>query len=320
MAPSMTKPQIRMVDAVVRVTDHLCRDHVVLELAVEGFPTSHPGQFLEIRCSRDVSDTEHIADWPDGAFPSLSQCVPSARAPYLRRPFSIADRYHTGAGEDRLVILSRKIGPGTDFLDRLAPGDVLNVSGPLGRPFRLPTNRQPLLLVGGGVGIPPLLYVARTVASIPTPGTIAIFGATSADYLPLRLASRPDDAGRPTRCVRLPADSPIDVVITTDDGTCGVRGRVTDAMERLAAEQPLAGRPLVLACGPDGMLHAVARLTRRLGWDCQLCIEKNMGCGLGTCLSCVARVVDSTRPGGWRWALTCSEGPVFDRDCLVEYG
>ena len=75
---------------------------------------------------------------------------------------------------------------------------------------------------------------------------------------------------------------------------------------------------MVFACGPEAMLHAVAARTRALDWDCQLCIETVMGCGLGTCLSCVVRVRDDRRSAGWRWALSCSEGPVFERDTLLD--
>ncbi|MBI5863686.1 MAG: hypothetical protein HZB38_04095 [Planctomycetes bacterium] len=202
-------------------------------------------------------------------------------------------------------------------MDVLKVGDTLNLTGPLGHGFDLPSPNRSAILVGGGVGIPPLLYMSRVLAAEKHRGAHLVLGAMSRDLFPVTCSESPAEDGRPRRCLQLPGGAPYAATVTTDDGTIGLRGRVTDGWQRLADREQLSD-PIVYACGPSAMLRGVAVLTRSLGWDCQLCIERNMGCGMGTCLSCVTRVRDESRPAGWRWALACSEGPVFDRDLLVE--
>lgn len=214
-----------------------------------------------------------------------------------------------------MCVISRNVGIGTHWLDTIQEGSTLNLTGPLGRGFRLPDADRPVLLVGGGVGIPPLLYTARCLHESGHRNVRIIFGAMSEDLFPVPMTDEPAPDGSARPCLLLPGGARYEAVVTTDDGSAGMRGRVTDAMRRLKPSEV----PLVLACGPDAMLRAVADLTRSLDWPAQLCIERNMGCGIGTCLSCVVRHVDNERPEGWRWALACTDGPVFARDDLVEY-
>lgn len=304
------------IDAVVTRADHVCREHVVIEAEVDRFPASAPGQFLALRCHTEPSESARDLAWPQGTYPKLVDSGMYFRDPYLRRPFSIADRVESGP-KVRLSVISRNIGPGTNFLDQLTIGAGLNLSGPLGVGFRIPADDAPLVLVGGGVGIPPLLYLARRLRELGRENVTVIFGAASGDLLPVPLSATPSTDGRPTRCLVLPGDAAFGAIVSTDDGSLGLRGRVTDAVARLAPA--LTGRrPIIMACGPEPMLDALAHQSRKLGWGCQLCIERFMGCGMGTCLSCCTRVVAPERPGGWRWALACSEGPVFDRDALFD--
>ncbi len=239
----------------------------------------------------------------------------AAAQPLLRRPFSIADRWDDGS-RAFLTVISRAIGRGTTWLDALRAGDELDVSGPHGQGFRLPRQSRPIVLVGGGVGIPPLLYAARELQARGMTDVTVVFGVTTGALLPLKLLCEPSADGAALVCLDLPGGAGYPAIVTTDDGTLGLPGRVTDGLAQYNARHaPDAQTPLVLACGPEPMLAAVARSTRQLGYDCQLCIERYMGCGLGTCLSCVVRVYDAT--GGVRWALSCQEGPVFDRDVLA---
>lgn len=313
----------RRVAAPARVTrvESPCRQHVRIEATVRGFPDSQPGQFLELLCDEDPAGSgPSVHWWLDGQPLAIRDAAILRRTAYLRRPFSIADHWADADGTQHLVVISRNIGVGTGWLEGLRAGDVLNMTGPLGRPFRVPEEPRPLLLIGGGVGIPPLLYLVRRLKELGRPEPLVIFGATTRDLFPVGLCcDPPTSAAAPSACLRLPADAAYPGLVTTDDGTLGVRGLVTDALEAWAAARDPGGpTPLVLACGPEGMLRAVARATRRLGFDCQLCIERLMGCGLGTCLSCIVRVVDEGRPEGWRWGLACTEGPVFERDALAD--
>ena len=278
-------------DAVVSDVRHVCREHVALDLDASGLPPSRPGQFLQVRCGDALM---------------------------LRRPFSIADRAENSR-DARVTLISRAVGLGTRWLDALQVGMTVNISGPFGNGFALPIEAAPIALVGGGVGIPPLLYCCRVLERGSARHATAIFGATTHELLPLEFTATPASGGRATRCVRLPGDADIDTIITTDDGSLGLAGRVTDALSRwrdgLGDD---ADKARVYACGPEPMLHAIAQQTRAWKMPCQLCIERMMGCGMGTCLSCVVKVHDELAPAGQRWALTCSDGPVFERDLLVD--
>lgn len=306
----------------VLANTRICREHVAIELLAAGFPDSEPGQFLQLRCGAADEPTPRVIDWTAGSFPTLTASEEwETRHAFLRRPFSIADRWSDTDGRTHLLVISRTVGPGTASLERLAPGDTLDATGPLGRGFEIPPVGVPLVLVGGGVGIPPLIYLTRRLKDLGHRDVTMVFGATTAELLPLRLRATPATDGTPLDCVELASGGRYSAVITTDDGSLGMRGLVTDAVRRWAAQRSPRGPSdgVVLACGPDGMLRAVAQMTRESKLGCQVCIERNMGCGLGTCLSCIVRVHDRSKPAGWRWALTCSDGPVFERDQLCEY-
>ena len=313
------KPSLARIETRVVTRSNICRDHVSIELLAPGLPESHPGQFLQIHCRSAHPRRDGELSWPGGGFPSLRTTDDwYEREPFLRRPFSIADRWCDERSHTHVVIISRNVGPGTAWLEQLAVGATVNVIGPLGHGFDVPRDSGRLMLLGGGVGIPPLLYLARRLHEHGHQDVTAVFGATTRDLLPLRLSAPPAGNGQPTRCVELPGQAPFAAAITTDDGSLGMRGVVTDALRRLCASRfdPAVQGAMVFACGPEPMLSAVAALTRQLGLRCQLSIERNMGCGLGTCLSCIVRVRDDRKPAGWQWALACTDGPVFDRDKL----
>lgn len=320
MTASPTIHRVCAQDATVTRTHTLCRDHVQIDFALPDFPPSRPGQFLQVRCAPPRAERPpRTFEWSDGQPPSLPELAAIGRAPLLRRPFSIADR----VDENKRVVLSvisRSVGRGTTWLEALQPGDKLNITGPLGNGFRIPAPETPLALVGGGVGIPPLLYLARVLHARGHKRVVLIFGATSGDLLPVPLHAEPDAHGAPRHCVQLPGDAPFPAIVTTDDASLGLGGRVTDALARLHERAPatLAGGQ-VLACGPEPMLVAIARLTRELNVACQVCLERFMACGVGTCLSCVVRTFDPATERGWRWRLACQDGPVFDRDAVVDY-
>ncbi len=318
MTNAVADRSCRYVDACVASCVQLCREHVAIELAPAVFPPSDPGQFLQLLCSDDHAPRDADCESGRDGFPSPLDADFCAPRPYLRRPFSIADRWTAPDGSPRLLVISRSVGVGTRWLARLVAGDVLSIAGPLGRGFRTPPVDAPIALVGGGVGIPPMLYLARRLHELGHRDVTVIFGALSRDLLPLTLRSEPGD--RATTCVALPGDAPYPALVTTDDGSCGLHGRVTAGLARWHGDLRGGGvAPVVYACGPEAMLRAIADLTRKLELACQLCIERNMGCGLGTCLSCIVRVRAVDRPAGWRWGLACTDGPVFDRDDLLDY-
>lgn len=319
MEPTPQPTAACAIDAAVHDVRFVCREHVEIELRTSELPPSAPGQFLQLRCSDAWDAPGQIIEWHDGTLPQLTADQWQTDQALLRRPFSIGDRFEADDGS-HVVIIARVIGRGTRWLGELQRGDTLNITGPLGTGFTLPPVGTPLVLVGGGVGIPPLLYLARDLRTRGHDDVTVIFGATSGALLPVPLITAPDTSGQPIPCVRLPGNAKYGTIVTTDDGSVGFPGRVTDALRHWVQARNAAAPPAeVLACGPEPMLRAVAALTRQADWPCQLCIERLMGCGMGTCLSCVVRVHDEQAPGGVRWALSCSEGPVFARDRLIDY-
>lgn len=195
----------------------------------------------------------------------------------LRRAFAIRG----ASGEDVEVVFAVH-GAGTAWLAEQPVGAALDVVGPLGRPFSLGPGRA--VLVGGGYGSAPLVPLA---AALPGPVDV-VLGAGSADRL-------------------YGVASFASARVTTDDGSAGVRGRVTDVLPDL-----LPGASAVYACGPMAMLQAVARLARTAGVGCQVAVEESMACGIGVCMTCVLPVVGDD--GRTRMVRSCVEGPVFAGD------
>ncbi len=211
--------------------------------------------------------------------------VPGLEGSALRRPFSL---YR--AEDGCISVLYKQVGRGTRELALLPPGRAVDFLGPLGNgfPFPAPVGAEPIL-IAGGYGVAPLYLLARHL--LPTKGILFVGGRTRADIL----------------CTEDFLDLGWQVEMTTEDGSAGLRGRVTDALDRYLVSS--SGAVIVYACGPDGMLRAVdERLVDRglPGW---LSLDKNMGCGVGACLACVQRV--RVPEGGSCWKRVCCDGPVF---------
>lgn len=222
-------------------------------------PVVLPGQFAMVRG----------AEWGD--------------APLLPRPMSYV------SGGERPSILIKTVGEGTRRMARAEPGEPFVLLGPLGVPWREPDPKRTQVLVGGGVGIAPLLFLAHAIAQTGR-RAVAIYGGRGEHDLPL-------------------ADELAEVStlrVTTEDGSRGARGRVTDVLEPL-----LAPGNEVYTCGPNAMMAAVAALCHAEGVPCEASLETPMGCGYGVCLGCpVPTTAD-------RYAYACVEGPCFDADLVA---
>ncbi len=276
-----------------------CRAHFEVTLAFDTFPDCAPGQFLQILCRTPDSNADNLT-------------LPHA-GPMLRRPFSIGGLRRADRCE--IDIMGRVVGLGTAWLNARRVDDEINVIGPLGRGFSQPSATQTALLVAGGVGLPPVRWLAQTLAARGAAARF-IFGAQSRDLIPLTLNDRVATDGEFTACVGEFSAFDLPSAITTDDGSCGLPGRVTDVM-RVALMGDRHAEWTVYACGPEPMLHAVGRLCDEMGVPCQLALERVMACGLATCQSCVVKVADGNADDGWRYALCCTEGPVFDSKRLI---
>jgi dihydroorotate dehydrogenase electron transfer subunit len=208
----------------------------------------------------------------------------------LRRAFSIYRVNSRGVYGGTVEIVFAVHGAGTAWLAQQPPHTPIDVVGPLGKPFALPREPVSATLVGGGYGSAPLFGLAEALRSRGCRVDF-VLGAASEDRLFGAL-----DAKRMASTV----------AITTDDGSSGLRGRVTDALPQVMDR---AGTEVVYACGPMAMLRAVSEVTRDRGVTAQCLVEESMACGIGVCMTCVLPVRDDD--GVTRMVRSCVEGPVF---------
>ena len=293
----------------------VCREHYRLVLKVDGFPPTDPGQFVQLSCSElETGSTGDLEiTWSEGRPLEAGLSELNGRSAFLRRPFSLAGRRDRGK-EVQLEFIQRVVGVGTDWLGRLRPGDAVGLIGPLGNRFILPDPSQTALLVGGGVGIPPMLYLGDALAGRRA---IAFCGAQSSDLLPLTRQDREPsgDPAEPSLQLAEFARNGIPSVVSTDDGSYGYRGYVTQALEAYLNAHP--GPAMLYTCGPEPMIKRVAEIAADRGMECQVAVERAMACGMGTCQSCCIRVrkPDASQPplagSEWCWRLACTDGPIF---------
>jgi len=211
----------------------------------------------------------------------------------LRRPLSIA-RADTGRGPGGVGTVELVVGPdgvGSAWLADVMTGQQLDVIGPLGKAFPIPQRQASCLLVGGGYGAAPLHYLTEVLVPLGHRVDL-IVGASTEDTLLHSLEAK-----------RL-AHS---LTITTDDGSAGVRGRVTDAMPDAIVR---GEADVIYACGPNAMLAAVSVLGGRMEVPVRVALEERMACGLGICFTCVIPVRD--REGEVQMRRSCIDGPVMD--------
>lgn len=219
---------------------------------------AYPGQFVMVR----------VADRYD---------------PLLRRPFSI----HQQSSGGTLGLLFKAIGKGTDILATLAVGDSLDLIGPLGRGFDL-ERKRPVCIIGGGMGIAPLFFLARQLLSNARQQDMdhVLLGARNREELAL-LAEEFIDLGYPVR-------------VATDDGSMGYHGFIPDLLDTV-----LPAVSCVYTCGPQPMMKTIVEKCQQADVSCQVSLETHMACGLGACLGCTVPGVDG------RYVHVCRQGPVF---------
>ncbi|MYF98175.1 dihydroorotate dehydrogenase electron transfer subunit [Candidatus Poribacteria bacterium] len=206
----------------------------------------------------------------------------------LRRPFTI----YTVNGRE-ITMLYQIIGEGTKQLSTMPKGASIQVLGPLGNTFDIAKNPEPAILVGGGAGIASLMLLAVALRAQDIP-TIGLVGAQYRD----RLLSV-DDLEK----------IGVKVHIATDDGSIGHQGFVTDILTNMLRQNDLH-HPIVYACGPHGMLTAVAKITEEFEVPTQVAMENRMGCAMGVCLGCVCPVYIDDE--SIEYQRVCTEGPVFN--------
>ena len=217
--------------------------------------------------------------------------VPRMELSVLRRPFSIyrADATHVS-------VLYKVVGRGTVVMSAVSPGEEVSLIGPLGNgyPLDVPPGAD-VGLVAGGYGVAPLSLLA---ARLPVKGTVFAGARTADDIL----------------CIEDFEKLGWAVHVTTEDGSRGERGLVTAPLDRWLADRPGTAAALY-ACGPQGLMRAVGERAVAGGHPAWLSLDKNMGCGVGACLTCVQRVRGAD--GAAIWKRVCKDGPVFEAGELI---
>ena len=244
-------------DLTVKSVEHINEKYVLLKLTDENpLPEMLPGQFVEIQ-------------------------VDGSKTTFLRRPISIND---VDREDNTLHLLIACIGDGTRQLGTLGVGAKVNIMLPLGNGFTMPeSSDKKHLLVGGGVGVAPLMYLGRKIKEMGGEPTFLLGARSKKDLL---LIDEFKEIGR--------------VFITTEDGTEGEKGFVTNHSV-LSSET----FDMISTCGPKPMMMAVARFAAKAGVECEVSLENKMACGVGACLCCVEDTLDGH-------VCVCKEGPVIN--------
>jgi len=232
---------------------------------------SLPGQFVNVK----VSDTEE---------------------PLLRRPFSIHRKT-----ERRIEILYQVVGKGTEIFSERKAGERLDIIGPLGNGFNyepVAQSRRSAILVAGGMGVAPLVFLAEKLSGLHTPGpglTTVLIGAKTKKQI---------------LCEKEFKQAGCSVKIATDDGSRGFKGYVSDLLEKDLRPKTYDLRPIIYACGPRPMLKEISRISGKYIIPTQISLEEHMACGIGACLGCAV----NTRQG---YKRVCQEGPVFEAAQII---
>lgn len=234
----------------------------------------------------------------------------------LRRPISImlAD-----ADSRTIDMLVKAVGDGTRELREKQVGETLSLIGPIGRPFDLADTSRRYVCIGGGVGLPPVIFAADRLAG---QADVIVFAGSEIEF-PFALRPSgfmlPGVGGNAILAITSLEERGIPSRLASNAGLYGCyEGHVPDLARDylLALNKAERQRCVLLACGPRPMLHAVARLSRELGIPAQLSLEEYMACGIGGCAGCVVKTIENGRE---YYRRVCVDGPVFDAAILPEF-
>lgn len=254
-----------------RILDHqqVTPRHLKLVLSSAYIPShAEPGQFVNVRVCEGYD-------------------------PLLRRPLSI---HRVSKEHKRFELLYEVIGKGTELLSQHSVGSELDILGPLGKGFAI-DKKEIAVLVGGGMGVAPLLMLAEALKG-KAKIIYALIGCNTRD----KVLCEKEFKGLTNQ-----------VLVSTDDGSYGKKGFVSDILLDLLENTLGArdeGRGAIYACGPEAMLRAVTDIAFQKKIDCQVSMEQHMACGIGTCMGCVIKTKDG-------YKKVCDEGPVFEAGQII---
>jgi len=226
-----------------------------------------PGQFVQVRCSNGIE-------------------------PLLRRPFSIHRLNAQGSRLKGVEVLYEVVGKGTKILSKKKAGEFIDIIGPLGSGFTLPTasSLEPrAIIAAGGIGVAPLVFLAEELAKKKIK-TAVLIGAKTKNHILCETDFKKTGAK---------------VHVATDDGSKGCKGFVVKLLEKSLVPGP-SSLVTVYACGPQPMLECIVVMCREQRLECEISLEEKMACGIGACLGCAVKVKGGT------YKLVCKDGPVFN--------
>jgi len=272
------------------------------------FSAAVPGQFVEIDVSR-------LALPPENHVPA-QYADASQRNVILRRPFSFADIM---VSDTSVVaeILYCVLGPATLRMKTLKTGDIVSLIGPLGNGFSIAEKKKTSILIAGGMGAPPLVHLSGLMKSQCKDMEIVVFvGAKSVSDLAF-FDLKVDKLIKTKVSLGEFDKHKIKTHISTDDGSAGSKGFVTDVLKDwLLKNKPDAKETIMYACGPEAMLRASAALSSEFKIPCQVSLERRMACGTGLCQSCAVKCLNKD-DGSTFYKLCCKDGPIFWSDEVV---
>jgi len=259
----MSKQLIDTVVSAEALTESIIRMTVASEYMALN---AKPGQFVNIKCGQ-------------------------GNEALLRRPISIC---LTDREKGTYDIVFQKKGTGTELLAQKKPGDLLDVLGPLGNGYDMDIKYRHIAVIGGGIGIFPLLFVlSESKAQVKR----SYLGFRTSDLIVLEKEFRQMSSS---------------LSIATDDGSSGIKGFVTDLLENDISHEKF---DIIYACGPEPMLRKIAEISRKYDIQCQISLEQRMGCGFGACFTCACKT--GAGDGQWQYVHVCKDGPVFDSRNVV---
>lgn len=225
-----------------------------------------PGQFVHIRCGTDLD-------------------------PLLRRPLSV---HRTNKNEKTIDLLYKVVGKGTQILSQMQIGALVDVLGPLGNSFTPDKSKQVAIMVSGGYGVAPMMFLAERLKE-EIKALYSLIGAKGESCV---------------ICEKEFKDLGVEVLVTTEDGSYGRTGMVTDALLELLSSKLSPQHSQIFACGPHEMLKQIAEIGAQKGINCQMSLEEKMACGLGGCLGCAVK----TKSG---YKMVCKDGPIFNSKEII---
>ncbi len=251
----------------------LSADYNVLGLAAPAIAAAaRPGQFVMVKIGASLD-------------------------PLLRRPFSVFEILRSSDGTPTgITLLSKRIGPSTSIIYDARPGQIAACLGPLGRPFTIVEAPTEAWMVAGGVGIAPFAALAESLRARNVTTTLFYGARRGNELFHLEFFRRLG----------------VDLVLTTEDGSVGERGRIVVPLDRQLAVRPPNASVMIYACGPEGMLAATAKTAAKHSRPCQVSVERIMGCGMGGCYSCVVPMRGDD--GKFHHVRSCMAGPVLAAD------